>query len=323
MTEVRRGPGQVGASPTGAGKGGRGERRMVEPDRPRSYYGRSVIKEPVWSWEIPTYFFVGGLSGGSAVLALLADVSGRPEVARRAWPVSLASAAVSPALLISDLGRPERFYNMLRVAKATSPMSTGTWILTGLSGSNVVATANSLFGWFPRLGPFSKLSAALLGPLLSTYTAVLIADTAVPVWHEARRELPFVFAASSAASAGAAAALLSPRSQAGLGRRLAILGAAGETAASRLMERRLGTLAAPYRTGTAGRLSKLATGMTIAGAGILAVAGRRRPAGRVGGSLLVLAGAATERWSIFKAGFQSARDPQQTVGPQRERLANS
>lgn len=332
MSPAREGPGQstksaVGASDrTGgrrpAARGGRGgERRMVEPERPRSYAGRPIVKEPVWTWEIPTYFFVGGLAGGSAVLGVLADATGQRELGRRAWPIALGAVSVSPVLLISDLGRPERFYNMLRVVKPTSPMSVGSWILSGLSGSIVVATAHSLRGWFPRLGPVSEVTAGLLGPMLSTYTAVLIANTSVPVWHEARRELPFVFAASSAASAGAAAGILAPSSAAGPARRLAVLGAAAEIAVAQAMERRLGEPGEAYRQGTAGKLSKAARALTAGGAGVLALAGRRSRAARIGGGALVLAGAATERWAIFKAGFQSARDPEHTVGPQRQRLA--
>jgi hypothetical protein len=35
----------------------------------RSYHGQPVIKEPVWSWEIPLYFFIGGVAGASAGFA--------------------------------------------------------------------------------------------------------------------------------------------------------------------------------------------------------------------------------------------------------------
>ena len=92
----------------------------------------------------------------------------------------------------------------------------------------------------------------MLGPALSTYTAALLADTAVPVWHEARRELPFVFAAGAAMSAGSAVALAGGGAPA---RRLALVGAAGELAATTAMERRLGELGEPYREGTAGRFA--------------------------------------------------------------------
>ena len=153
--------------------------------------------------------------------------------------------AASPPLLISDLGRPERFHHMLRVLKPTSPMSVGSWILGASSTAIGLATARSVLGWFPRLGRAAG-ATAVLGPALSTYTAVLVADTAIPAWHEARRELPFVFAAGSAMSAGSAVALVGGGAPA---RRLALAGAAGELAATTAMERRLGELGEPYREG--------------------------------------------------------------------------
>jgi len=287
-----------------------------------SYYGRPILKEPVWTWEIPTYFFVGGLAGGATVLGAVADASGRHALARRAWPIALAAAGVSPLLLISDLGRPDRFYNMLRVAKPTSPMSMGTWILTGLSGSTAAASAHALLGWFPRLGPVSKAAAGLLGPFLATYTAVLVANTAVPAWHEARRELPFVFAGGAAASAGAAVGMLAPSGEAGLARRYALAGAALELTAHAAMERRLGPPGEAYRTGAAGRLAAAARGLTLGGAALTAASARRGGrAARVAGGALLLAGAATQRWAVFRAGVQSAREPAHTVEPQRRRLA--
>src|SRR5205823_2044949 len=105
-------------------------------DGGRSYYGRPIIKEPVWTPEIPIYFFTGGMAGASATLAFVAGELGHETLARRGWAVALGGAAVSPALLISDLGRPTRFLNMLRMFKVTSPMSVGSWILVG-AGSTI------------------------------------------------------------------------------------------------------------------------------------------------------------------------------------------
>lgn len=300
---------------------GRGDARMV-PEKPsRSYYGRSILKEPTWTWEIPCYFFAGGLAGASSGLAFVAELFGNRRLARGARIAALAGAAVSPALLISDLGRPARFYNMLRVFKPTSSMSVGTWVLTGFGPSAGVAAMTDVLGVFPRLGRLAGAVAALLGPALSTYTAVLVADTSVPVWHEARRELPLVFAAGSAASAGAAAVILTPVEDAGPARRLAVGGAFVEVAAVEAMKRGLGTLLAePYRQGGAGRYDRLATASSVLGAALMGLFGRKRRSAAVAGGALVLAGAALERWAVYKAGFQSARDPRYTVIPQRERL---
>jgi hypothetical protein len=163
--------------------------------------------------------------------------------------------------------------------------------------------------------------SALLGPALSTYTAVLITDTSVPVWHEARGELPLVFAASSAASAGAAAVMLTSPQDASPARRLAVGGILAELGAMQLMKRRLGSfLAEPYEEHEAWRFDKLSKACAGGGAMAMALAGRRSRAAAVAGSALILAGAALGRWSVFRAGFQSARDPKYTVMPQRERL---
>jgi hypothetical protein len=154
---------------------------------------------------------------------------------------------------------------------------------------------------------------------VASYTAVLVADTAVPAWHDAFRELPFVFVSSAAASAGGAGALLTPVAGAGPARRLALAGAAGELVAMEVMQRRLGDLAEPYRSGRAGRLARGARACTAAGAALLAARGRRRAPAAAGGALL-LAGAALERWAVFRAGVASAEDPRYTVGPQRARV---
>jgi DMSO reductase anchor subunit len=292
----------------------------VPEEAVRSYYGRAVLKEPTWTWEIPLYFFFGGLAGASADLALLARVAGNDALARRALLVALGGATVSPVLLISDLGKPERFYNMLRVVKPTSPMSMGTWILSAFGPAAGLATASELLGIFPRLGRLAGAISALLGPALATYTAVLIADTSIPIWHEARRELPLLFAASSAASAGAATTILTRPEDAGPARRLAVGGALAELGAAELMKRRLGSfLAEPYEEGEAGHFDRLSKACSGAGAALMALAGRRRRAAAVAGGALVLAGAVLERWSVYRAGFRSARDPKYTVMPQRER----
>src|SRR5205823_6555146 len=115
----------------------------------------------------------------------LADVSGNEVLARRAWMVSLAGVSVSPPLLISDLGVSKRFLNMLRMFKVTSPMSVGSWILSGAGTAIAIGAANALTGLFPALAKPAKPAAALLGLPLSTYTGALIANTSVPVWHEA------------------------------------------------------------------------------------------------------------------------------------------
>jgi hypothetical protein len=161
--------------------------------------------------------------------------------------------------------------------------------------------------------------AAGSGAPLSVYTATLLSDTAIPVWHEARRELPFLFGASALASAGAAAAIAVPPAEAGPARRLAVGGAVAENAVMVAMERRLGMIGEPYKQGQAGKYARLAKACGLGGAALLGTSGRRSRAAAVAGGALVLAGEVALRWSVFKAGFQSARDPKYTILPQRER----
>lgn len=283
-----------------------------------SYYGQPIIKQPVWKPAIPAYFFTGGLAGASAGLAYL---SGEGPLARRTWATALAGAGVSVPLLISDLGVPSRFLHMLRMFKVTSPMSVGTWILSSFSLATGGAAAHALTGRMPRVAAVCRPASALLGLPLATYTGALIAQTSVPVWHEARRELPVVFAAGAALSAGAAATALTPPEHAAPARRLTVIGAIAELSSMLLMEQRLGELGEPYSTGDAGKSKRIAT--ALVGAGAVAVAGwgrRSRPAA-ITGAAAVLAGAALERLSVFEAGFQSAADPKYVVAPQRGRIA--
>ncbi len=291
---------------------------MVPRAEPRSYYGRPIVKPPVWTREIPWYFFAGGLGGASAGFAWMCDLAGEEELAKRAWLVSLAGIGVSPVLLISDLGRPERFLNMLRVVKPTSPMSLGSWALSAASAAITASAAHAAFGR-PHAARLAKGPAALLGSSVATYTAVLIGNSAIPAWSEARRELPFVFGAGAAATAGAAVTLVSPHAASAPARRLVVGAAATELVAVGAMERRLGPLRTAYEGGKAGRYGRAAKVLNLAGAALMATKGRRsRGAAAVAGGLILAAGAA-ERWSVFEAGKASAADPAQTVGPQRAR----
>jgi hypothetical protein len=293
---------------------------MVPEARFDSYYGRPILKEPTWKADIPFYLFAGGMAGASAVLAEGAVVRGLPSLESVARVAAAGSAAAGTVALVHDLGRPSRFLNMLRVLKPTSPMSVGSFVLAPFSGLASVAAASNLSGRYPRLGRLAGLGAGILGLPLATYTAALVADTAIPAWHEAHRELPFVFAGSGAAAAGGVAMVFTPVAQSGPAVRMAVVGAAAETVAAEVMSHRLGLVGEPYRTGTGGLLMKVARGLTAGGVAASVFGGRRRWTRAVGGASFV-AGSALTRFGIFQAGRASARDPKYTVVPQRERLA--
>jgi hypothetical protein len=270
------------------------------------YPGRPVLKPPVWTWEVPVYFFTGGLSGASAALALAAEMAGQRRLACRARLAALAAVAVSPPLLIVDLGRPERFLNMLRVFRPTSPMSMGAWILTAVGSSVGVATASEFTGIGRRAGRVAGAVAGTLGLALATYTGVLLGQTSIPAWERARTRLPLLFGASSAAAAGGLASVLGPAEEAGPARLLAVGGAAASVLVRRVMEHDLGEDGAVYREGEAGRFGLASDALTVVGAALVGAAGRRRWLS-VPGGLALMAGSLAKRISIWRAGPASAR----------------
>ena len=299
-----------------------GRQHSMVPDAEfESYYGRQILKTPTWKTpDVPLYLFLGGLAGASALLAEGAALTDRPDLERVARLAAAGGATAGTVALIHDLGRPERFLHMLRVLKPTSPLSVGSFILAPFSAFSGAAAASQLTGVLPRLGRLAGLGAAAFGPPLATYTAALVADTAVPAWHEAHRELPFVFAGSGANAAGGLAMALVPTDQAGPARRMVLAGAALEISAAESILKRRGLSAEPYRIGKAGRLMSTARTMTAAAAVVTAVGARRSRALSVLAGATCVAASVMTRFGVFEAGIQSAKDPKYTVVPQRERL---
>jgi formate-dependent nitrite reductase membrane component NrfD len=281
-----------------------------------AYYGRPILKPPVWKREIGWYLFTGGLAGASATMSALARASGNPVLARRTALVATAAVNVSPALLVKDLGRPERFLNMMRVFRPSSPMNLGSWVLLGSGAATTSAAVLDLVGMAPRLRTGLGVLAGLAGLPLSVYTAVLLSDTANPAWHEARRDLPFLFASGAAAAAGAAAVLTTPSEHAGPARRAMLLGTVGSQIAETVMEHRIGGVAKAYTTGAAGGYRRAARILDGAGLALSLAPGRRL---KKLGAALVLAGSAATRFSVFKAGFQAAEDPRYVLDLEQSR----
>jgi formate-dependent nitrite reductase membrane component NrfD len=292
-----------------------------------SYYGRPVLKKPPWRpLDIAGYLYLGGLAGGSSLLAAGAHATGRPDLARVAKLGAAGAITLSLGALVHDLGRPGRFLNMLRVCKPTSPMSVGSWLLSGYAPLAMAAAAADVAGRCRIAGAAATAAAAVLGTGVATYTAVLLSDTAVPAWHEGYRELPFVFAGSGASAAAGLALACVPTAQTGPARRLAVCGAALELGAFQLMRHRMGLAAEPFEQGRPHTLLRAAEWLTAGGAALAAYAGVRRGrmlGGRVLGAAAgaaLLTGSAALRFAVFHAGVASAEDPRYTVVPQRERL---
>ena len=289
---------------------------------PSGYYGQPIVKPPVWTWQIGLYLFVGGTAGMSGVIALASLLTGQSlEFVRAALGVAFAGALISPALLISDLGRPTRFLNMLRVFKWRSAMSMGVWTLflfSGFAGSAFVLV--EAWDFLTQLGvPPTALrgialalvaGTALSGVVLATYTGVLLGATAVPVWSAHHKLLPFHF---GIVGLGSAAAILEL-----LGFRIAALNAIALTVAA--METGVGLWLEIVRQGATARAIHDGTpGLLLRIAGLLT--GPVPLVARIFGSVSVAAvcfliGAVSSRYGWVFAGRFSARDPEETIAAQ-------
>lgn len=320
-------------------RGRGGEDLMVDEAQFESYYGRPIVKAPPWKHEIGAYLVLGGIAGGSALLAAGAHMTGLHELRRNARLTALGAISAGAVALIADLGRPERFLNMMRTVKVTSPMSLGSWILGGFStGAGVAAAAEvvrMLEGHIPgedtalvKAGkrtlfavetPAGFLASALGAPL-AVYTAALLSNTAVPTWNAARRGLPFVFASSASLAAGGAAMVTTSPAQAGPARLLALMGVAGDLIALTWTKKDMHPLEAePLEIGHAGKLMHLSEACVIAGGVGTALVGRNRVGAIVSGACLV-AGSALTRFGVMDAGHASTQDPKYVVEPQKARL---
>ena len=306
----------------------------------KTYYNQPVIKKAHWKWEVVLYFFLGGLAGGSYLAASLADLLGSPRrdapLVRAGRYLSFACIIISPILLIKDLGRPERFLHMLRVLKFRSPMSLGTWGLSlfgmfcGLTAAHQMAK-DGFLNWlpvFPRL--FKALPVKIIesigsffGLFVASYTGVLLASTAVPVWARARHILGPLFLTSGLSSGFASLSLilsLGRRNEEPLERleRAELVAMSTELGLISAVPAVLGPLANPLFKGKIGALFKNGT----IGGGLLLplmmrlgwrLTRKRTPRTlNIGASLLVLIGGLILRYVWIAAGRVSADDPRAT-----------
>ncbi len=271
------------------------------------YYGLPLLKQPVWSPEVPLYFFVGGAAGAAAVTGAAARLSGASaRLVRDARWIALAGAGLSAPLLIADLGRPERFLNMLRVFKPQSPMSVGTWILTMFGGSSTAAIV--LPGAF---GDAAALVSAAAGLGMATYTGVLLGATAIPVWARHAPVLPAHFAASAAAAAASMLELRGHRSQALNG--IGIAAAAFETFTGARIEMNSDVESEPLRDPLT-RIGGVLSGPVPL---VLRILGAKSRKTRRLAAASAILGSLITRFAWVKAGRVSARDPRPALGLER------
>ena len=250
-----------------------------------NYYDLPLLKPPVWTWEVPAYFFVGGAAGAAAVIAAAATFTGADaKLVRHAKWIAAGGATLSAPLLIADLGRPERFLNMLRVFKPQSPMSVGAWTLAVFGGASTGAVLVR-----GRLGDLAAVVSALSGLVMSTYTGVLIGATAIPAWSQHKKTLPLIFGASALASAVSLLELFGHDEPA-----LNALGFAAATAEAALAQK-------TKRLGAA----EIFSGIVPAGLRLLGLGSKRFRRAAAGAALL---GSLLTRLAWVEAGKKSARE---------------
>jgi hypothetical protein len=272
-----------------------------------SYHQIPLLKAPVWTWEVPAYFFVGGAAGASAALAGIAQLTGADEaLVRDARWIAAAGSALSAPLLVADLGRPERFLNMMRVFKIQSPMSVGAWTLAAFGTASSASAFADLVQRKTNLpvklaGDASALIAAATGLVMATYTGVLIGATTIPVWREHVRLLPVHFGASAL---GSAVSLLELRGHDHAALNALGLGAAiFETVTGMTIEGTRDRASEPLRRGRSGTITRL--GGVLSGPIPLAL---RLLGARKGAAVSTLLGSLITRFAWIEAGKASTKD---------------
>jgi formate-dependent nitrite reductase membrane component NrfD len=309
-------PGQVAAA----------ARRQRAGEEPGPQLLGPFIKPPVWTWEVPLYFWIGGVASGSSFVALACDLAGDEHSARIARRVALGAVLPAPVLLIADLGRPGRFLNMLRIFKPRSPMNLGAWCLVAFSTTIAGAVGADVLK-LPRAARALGAATAALGGYLGSYTGVLLAATAVPAWARSRLALGPIFIATATATGAAACRLVlvgaglperhpTHRSLVRL-ERSAML---AELAMSQLNEHRLGRAGEALKAGTPARLFRAAKGLVVGGLALQLVRGGRAQAAQNAASACFLAGGLAFRYAWVEGGKASAHDDEAVARMARGRV---
>ncbi|MBK5260834.1 MAG: polysulfide reductase NrfD, partial [Thermoanaerobaculia bacterium] len=274
---------------------------LPEASADAGYYGLPLFKPPVWTWEVPAYFFVGGAAGAAAVLGVAARIRGADErLVRDARWIAAIGANLSTPLLIADLGRPGRFLNMLRVFKLQSPMSVGAWIVAVFGGAS---TATVLLRG--RLSDAVSLVSALTGLGMATYTGVLLGATAIPVWAAHASRLPIHFCASALGSAVALLELRGHRDPAL--QRLGLVAATLETLMGIAIESRADPESEPLRHGDSGITIRIGGALSGPIPALLRLVGGKSRKMREVAAVSTLLGSLITRIAWVEAGKASSR----------------
>jgi formate-dependent nitrite reductase membrane component NrfD len=321
-----------GADQESSGASGEHMKAMAQPwtqlPEPRrgdpTYYDRPMLNAPVWESSIPMYYYIGGVTGAALVVGAAAQLTGSTKLnrlIRRCHWIGFIGASVSGILLIRDLGKPSRFFNMLRVFRPTSPMNMGAWILSGVGATSApTLLLRGRDGLLGSIGDAFGIASGVFGMALATYTGVLVANTAVPVWQESRRVLPILFGASAMSSVGSLFEMFIENTEE---RRITkVFGAVGQAAeivASVVMEKQASVVprvGRPLKRGLSGTMWRTA-GLLTAGSLIVGALRNKTRQQRIAGGVLGTLGSLLMRFAVEHAGVVSARDARASFHQQR------
>ncbi len=198
----------------------RADEQEMKPYRGETYYGMPPVKPSYYGWKTALSFVSEGVGGVSQVLATVIDLLGREEdraLVRAGRYIALGGSAVAPALFIADLHTPNRWYNMLRIFRGTSPMSIGSWSLVSFAAFSALTAGSQMLedaGYRQAgrwLGKIFQIPAIGLGGMVSLYTGTEIEETSLPLWGKSFPFLAPLMAAASASSAAAAVEIATRR----------------------------------------------------------------------------------------------------------------
>ncbi|HMJ37011.1 MAG TPA: NrfD/PsrC family molybdoenzyme membrane anchor subunit [Baekduia sp.] len=302
-----------------------GANRRARRGEPPAVVQGPMMKPPVWTWEVPLYFWFGGMAAGASFVGFACDLAGDHRSARVARMVALGALAPSPPLLIMDLGRPERFSNMLRIFKPRSPMSMGSWCLTVFGGLSSAAVAADLLGRDKvarRLG----CGTAVVGGYLGSYTGVLLASTAVPVWARSRLSLGPIFVATATLTGAAATRLVLVADGTPVGHptpvalgRVESGAMAAELLLSEINHHHLGRLASVLEEGAGAGWFKRAKWLARGGLALRFARRRTGPWTEHAASVCFMAAALCFRFAWVRSGRSSAQDDEAVARMARAR----
>jgi formate-dependent nitrite reductase membrane component NrfD len=297
----------------------------------KNYYGIPPIKHAHWTWQIPVYFWIGGIGAGVHLFSTIAQILGHKDEAltRTSRYTVLATMILSPILLIWDLGRPERFYNMLRVLKLRSPMSTQSWSvfafgnLSGLIAARQAAEDGLLGDDNPlvrlvKLIPARTLSILALpvGLNVGSNTGNLISATSVPLWARNWLFMGPTFLASGLSTALSWLSLVLHLTNSGEKKTLRTLHRAEKAIIvieAGLMATSLARMSRWSKPLFSREVAPLFVGGTLLGGLVAPMAllfGKETRKKSLLASILVLAGGLAFRFAIIKGGRISADDPE-------------